>query len=75
MSDKHPSGATEAWNRFHAAANAAHGARIMDLFASEPDRLSRLTLDAAGLFIDLSKQSWTRAAHDACIALAQASGV
>ena len=64
-----------AWNRFHAEADKAHGARIVDLFSAEPDRLSRLTMDAAGLFIDLSKQSWTRAAQDAAIDLARVSGV
>jgi glucose-6-phosphate isomerase len=66
---------TQAWARFDAEADKARGLHIVDLFAKEPDRLSRLSLDAAGLFIDLSKQSWTQGALDASLALAKASGI
>ena len=64
-----------AWARFDAAAERGAGVRILDLFAAEPDRLARLSLGAAGVSLDLSKQSWSAAGLDACLALAQAAGV
>ncbi|HEX6860711.1 MAG TPA: glucose-6-phosphate isomerase [Caulobacteraceae bacterium] len=63
------------WERFEQAAKAAGRKRIVDLFASEPGRLERLTVEAAGLTLDLSKQPWDRAAFDAALALAKDSGV
>lgn len=51
------------------------GTRIADLFALEPDRLSRMSIDAAGLFIDLSKQNWSQEGLDALLDLAQVTGV
>ena len=70
-----PSVLTAAWTAFDQAAERASGARIAELFGKEPDRLARLTLEAAGLVLDLSKQAWTSAALDACLALARAAGV
>lgn len=64
-----------AWAQLDGAAESAAGVRLAGLFEAEPDRLSRLTLDAAGLHLDLSKQSWTAEGLDACLALARASGV
>jgi glucose-6-phosphate isomerase len=64
-----------AWAAFDAAAERGAAVRIADLFAAEPDRLSRLTLSAAGLDLDLSKQAFTAAALDACLDLARAAGV
>jgi glucose-6-phosphate isomerase len=64
-----------AWAAFDAAAERAAAVRIADLFAAEPDRLSRLTLQAAGLELDLSKQAFTGAALDACLTLARAAEV
>jgi glucose-6-phosphate isomerase len=64
-----------AWAAFDAAAERGAAVRIADLFASEPDRLSRLTLDAAGLELDLSKQAFTTAALDVCLDLARAADV
>ena len=64
-----------AWADFEAAARAAGGKRIASLFEAEPDRLARLTVEAAGLNLDLSKQPWDRAAFDAAIALAKACDV
>jgi glucose-6-phosphate isomerase len=66
--------ASEAWTALERAAEAA-GARIVDLFAREPNRLARLTLDAAGLHLDLSKQSWDGAGLAAAVALARTAGV
>ncbi|RZJ83216.1 MAG: glucose-6-phosphate isomerase, partial [Brevundimonas sp.] len=66
--------ATEsAWAALKAAADPS--ARIVDQFAADPDRLSRMSVEAAGLYLDLSKQSWTRAGFDAALSLAKASNV
>jgi glucose-6-phosphate isomerase len=70
MSDSAP-----AWADFLAAGAAARGRRIADLFPAEPDRLARLTLDAAGLSLDLSKQPWSLPDLDLALALARAAGV
>jgi len=61
-----------AWSAFDAAAERGAAVRIADLFASEPDRLSRLTVKVAGLEVDLSKQAFTCSALDACLDLARA---
>ncbi|MBI1200597.1 MAG: glucose-6-phosphate isomerase [Phenylobacterium sp.] len=64
-----------AWAALSEAGQAAAARRIADLFAAEPDRLARFGLTAAGLEIDLSKQTWSRADLDVLTALARASGV
>lgn len=64
-----------AWTAFDQAAAEAASARIVDQFAADPDRLGRMSVEAAGLYVDLSKQSWTRAAFNACLDLARASDV
>jgi len=64
-----------AWTAFDQAAAEAASARIVDQFAADPDRLGRMSVEAAGLYVDLSKQSWTRAAFEACLDLARASDV
>ena len=62
-----------AWSRLDAA--GAVEARIAELFGREPGRLQAMTLDAAGLHLDLSKQAWTQAALEAALALAAAADV
>ena len=64
-----------AWAALSKAAEAARGRRIAGLFDAEPDRLSHLTLAAAGLEIDLSKQPWSLADLEVLLDLAHASGV
>ena len=64
-----------AWTAFDRAAKAASGGRIVKLFGKEPGRFDTLTVNAAGLTLDLSKQSWTLKAFDACLDLARAAGV
>jgi glucose-6-phosphate isomerase len=64
-----------AWAQFEEAVRAAACRRIIDRFADEPDRLQRLTLDAAGLTIDLSKQPWSPESLAAGLALAEAGQV
>ena len=65
----------KAWAAFDTAAKQAATTRIVDQFTADPDRLARMSLDVAGLHLDLSKQAWTREAFDACLALAEASGL
>jgi len=48
---------------------------LRDLFASEPDRLARLSLDEAGLHFDFSKTHLSRAAIDAFLDLAESTGL
>ncbi len=67
--------AAGAWAALKADAEAAKSRPILSLYAAEPDRLDRLTVDAAGLTLDLSKQPWSAAGVDAAVALARASGV
>ena len=48
---------------------------LRDLFASEPDRLARLSLDDAGLHFDFSKTHLSRAAIDAFLDLGESTGL
>ena len=48
---------------------------LRDLFASEPDRLARLSLDEAGLHFDFSKTHLSRAAIDAFLDLGESTGL
>ena len=63
----------DAWTALKAAAEAR--APIARLFADEPDRLSRLTVEAAGLTLDLSKQAWSLEGFEAALNLARAAEV
>ena len=65
----------DAWKTFDRTAAEAADTRIVDQFAADPERLSRMSVEAAGLYLDLSKQSWTKAAFDACLELARATDV
>ena len=67
--------ADAAWAKMQAVANRDKQALIADQFVQDPDRLERLTLTAAGLYIDLSKQSWTREGLEASLDLARARDV
>ena len=64
-----------AWGYLDLAASAEDGATILDHFAADPDRVARLTLEAAGLTLDLSKQAFGRDGLDALLALARAARV
>lgn len=64
-----------AWAALSEAGEAARDRRIDGLFAREPDRLRALTLTAAGLELDLSKQPWSQADLGLLLDLARASGV
>lgn len=62
-----------AWKRVEKAARAQTGTRLVDLI--DEDRVARLGIDAAGLHIDLSKQSWSDEGLMACVRLARACDV
>jgi glucose-6-phosphate isomerase len=62
-----------AWVALEAAARTDAAGRIEGHFAREPDRLQRLTLSAAGLTLDLSKQPWSLAGAETALALARAA--
>ncbi|MBU4433515.1 MAG: glucose-6-phosphate isomerase [Alphaproteobacteria bacterium] len=64
-----------AWTRLQAAAQAAGDKRIVEMFDAEPGRLAALTLDVAGLHLDLSKQAWDEAGLEAALDLAHAADV
>jgi glucose-6-phosphate isomerase len=66
---------TAAWGRLTQAAAGADERRIVSLFDGEPDRLARLSVAAAGLGLDLSKQPWSLADVDVALALARAADV
>jgi glucose-6-phosphate isomerase len=66
---------TTDWTTFDAAAAADAEASILDQFSRDPDRVRRMSLEAAGLYLDLSKQSWTREGFEACLDLARSAGV
>jgi glucose-6-phosphate isomerase len=65
----------QAWKALSTAAEAGKATPITAMFAREPDRLARLSVDAAGICLDLSKQAWTLSGLDAALALAAAAGV
>jgi len=64
-----------AWRALETAAQASAARPIVSLFDAEPDRLQRLTLEAAGLVLDLSKQPWDAAGVEAALALVRAAGL
>ncbi len=66
-------GLSAAWKALSDAAGKP--ARIADQFAGDPTRLARMSLDAAGLRLDLSKQAWTGQGFEAALNLARAAGV
>src|SRR5260221_11083623 len=65
----------EVWREFEAPAGADGARPIASLFDAEPDRLHRLSFDAAGLHLDLSKHAWSAAGFEAALALADACRV
>lgn len=67
--------ADNAWAQLQAVAERDKDALIAEQFTFDPQRLERLTLTAAGLYIDLSKQSWTQQGLEAALELARARKV
>ncbi|HEX3405695.1 MAG TPA: glucose-6-phosphate isomerase, partial [Caulobacteraceae bacterium] len=70
-----PASKEAAWAALQAQAKTDGAGHIAARFDAEPDRLQQLSLEAAGLFVDLSKQPWSRAGLEAALALARAGDV
>jgi glucose-6-phosphate isomerase len=64
-----------AWQALRAHFDDVRGRHLRDLFAEEPDRVERLTLDAAGIHADLSKHRVTAETVPLLLALAEERGV
>ncbi len=67
--------ATKEWAALSSLAEARKGARIIDLFATDPNRAGRYTIDAAGLTLDYSKNNISDEVRDGLLALAAAADV
>ena len=75
MSEIESEAVTAAWARFDRAAEAVAHTPILSLFGAEPGRLEALTLDAAGLHLDLSKQPLSAEGLAAGLDLVRTAGV
>jgi len=64
-----------AWGRLEAAAEDAANRSILSLFDAEPGRAQAMSLEAAGLFLDLSKQPWSAGDRALAVDLARAADV
>jgi glucose-6-phosphate isomerase len=65
----------QAFDLLRAVARKDAGARIVHHFATDPGRMERMSVDAAGLYLDLSKQSWSAEGFEAALDLARACDV
>jgi glucose-6-phosphate isomerase len=59
----------------HAVARKDAGARILHHFATDPRRTERMGVEAAGLYVDLSKQAWSAEGFEAALDLARTCDV
>ncbi|MFJ6025402.1 glucose-6-phosphate isomerase [Brevundimonas sp. NPDC092305] len=66
---------SQALSMLRAVARKDAGERIVHRFATESRRTERMGVDAAGLYLDLSKQSWSAGGFEAAIDLARACDV
>jgi len=71
LTDRDPT--ERAWLRLEAVAEAGRSQRLIDLMT--PSRVKRMTVNAAGLHLDLSKQAWTDDGFKAALSLAKARDV
>ncbi len=69
--------ATEApaWKALQAHRDQIHGTHLRDLFAQDPDRGTRLTAEALGLYLDYSKNRITGETLRLLLELAEQSGL
>ena len=51
------------------------GSKIVDQFRIDAGRLERMSLDVCGLYVDVSKQSWSKSGFDRSIELFEQAGV
>ena len=66
---------TQALDMLHAVARKDADGRILHQFATDPGRVDRMGVDAAGLYLDLSKQAWSAEGFEAALDLARACDV
>ena len=66
---------SQALDMLRAVARKDEGARIAHHFATDPRRVERMGVEAAGLYLDLSKQSWSAEGFEAAIDLARSCDV
>lgn len=66
---------THEWKDLEAHQTGMSETNLRELFASDPDRASRFTFDAAGLHVDLSKNLINEDTVDKLVALAEAAGL
>ncbi len=64
-----------AWQALEAHAEKMRGAHLRDLFAADPGRADRFTGEAAGIFVDYSKNRVTDETLRLLVALAEQAGV
>ena len=67
--------AAEAWNALQAHHAKIRDVHLRELFAQDPQRGERFALEAAGIYLDYSKNRITGETIDLLIALARASGL
>ncbi|MEJ6789280.1 glucose-6-phosphate isomerase [Brevundimonas sp. BR2-1] len=66
---------SQALNMLRAVARKDAGERIVHRFATDPGRMERMGVEAAGLYLDLSKQSWSAEGFEAALDLARTCDV
>ena len=66
---------SQALDMLRAVARKDAGGRIVHQFATDPRRTERMGVEAAGLYLDLSKQSWTAEGFEAALDLARACDI
>lgn len=66
---------SQALDLLRAVARKDAGTRIAHQFAADPKRVERMGTEAAGLYLDLSKQSWTAEGFEAALDLARACDI
>ena len=75
MTDTFPLTETPAWRALQAHFEQVKSLHLRDLFAGDPGRGSRLTVEAAGLYLDYSKNRVTRETLGLLFDLARECGV
>ncbi len=66
---------TQALDMLRAVARLDSSSRIVHQFAVDPGRIERMGVEAAGLYLDLSKQSWSAEGFEAALDLARTCDV
>ena len=75
MSENTPINETPQWQAVAAHAKSMQNVTLRDLFDQDPGRAQDLSVEAAGLFVDFSKNRITTETRDLLVALAEAADV